>query len=55
MPRTRRSDVSTRSQLPDSTGVNEKRDGRRKKGAGGVIPPHKGAGSGKHRRSRRVE
>lgn len=53
MTNKRGSQASTRSQLPDSTGVNEKRDGVRKKGSGGAMPPHKSAGSGKHRRGLR--
>lgn len=48
-----RSEVSVKTQLPDSSGLNEKRDGRRKKGGAGAVPPHKGSGSGKHRRGLR--
>jgi hypothetical protein len=46
--------ADVQSQLPDTKGVNAKRDAGRIKGGAGAVVLTKGAGTGKFRKSRRA-
>jgi len=51
---TKAADAGTQAQLPDSKGLNPRRDARRRKGGAGVVTPTKGRGTAKFRKARSV-